>query len=247
MATVDLACHKRERVEPLIGRTELVRSVLDGITVAHKTYERWSGGDWLCDAGVEGFLVASIAGRLFDRVEANCAGGHVILETPMCDIVPLSQPGDSAARPFDAELRPSGRVDVSVWRDIHTVEAVVEVKRGWFAEKCWDDFVRLSASVALGLRHGDGNPSLGCLAMYLTWRPTGRVESVDAKLKAIVSDLDAWSQASQYLHPELRDATEWTIERGPKIPYEGPDKRFKDMVALGACVVITPRKTDRSQ
>ena len=42
----------------------VVESVLEGIQVANKLYERWSMGWWTTDSGVEGHVVSEVAHRL---------------------------------------------------------------------------------------------------------------------------------------------------------------------------------------
>ena len=47
-----------------IAKDAVIKAVLRGMTTANSRFEKWSKGSWVCDYGVEGFMVAHVAAAL---------------------------------------------------------------------------------------------------------------------------------------------------------------------------------------
>ena len=110
----------------------LVSAVLRGIAAANAKYERWSGGSWLTDYGVEGFMAAQIAEAIRNE---QLKDESLLLEAPFEQIRLWSGASRPRGRPREV-LRGNRRADIAVFDWCGRTVYVVEAKRSWVRTGC---------------------------------------------------------------------------------------------------------------
>ena len=106
-------------------RRAIKKAILKGLQLANKRYERWSGGWWLTDSGVEGHAVSTI-GEMLNRQVAG--SGNIVMEMPFGTIEEWSGAGRPRGRPRET-LNASNRADIVVLDRRDRPVYVIEVKR----------------------------------------------------------------------------------------------------------------------
>ncbi len=146
----------------MIRKDEIVKAIHEGVFSAHNKYEEWSGGDWIGDFGVEGFLVSEISSKIR---EYQKDGEYICLELPFKDIAIWSGARKRQGRPFKA-MRSRRRTDVVLLNKQEAPIHAIEVKRRWERKECTKDIDKLHSLVAsLSSRHG-GSLKSGFLVIY---------------------------------------------------------------------------------
>lgn len=64
-------------------RKELISIILRGALRSNRLYSEWSGGAWIRDSGVEGFMVSQIA-RSIQKLRP---GGLLTMEEPFSEMI----------------------------------------------------------------------------------------------------------------------------------------------------------------
>ena len=113
--------------------------LLDGMQLANKRYERWTGGWWITDVGVERYVVSTILETLRGGFPRRLI---LVSELSFEHIVWWSRRNPRPGRPR-ANMNNGNRCDIVILsangRPLH----VVEVKRYWHEENCLLDLRRL--------------------------------------------------------------------------------------------------------
>ena len=164
-----------------IAREAVEGAVLRGMASANARYEEWSGGSWVTDYGVEGFMVARIAAAL--RKEQD-DGESLLVEAPFDEIRDCSQAKRKRGRPRKV-LQGSRRADIALFdrrgRSVH----VIEVKRGWVRNRCFNDIERLLGLLDACARERHGSLKHGFLALPIVeWAETWGEARADVEARA---------------------------------------------------------------
>lgn len=99
----------------------IIQAVLDGIEDAEKTYEQWSGGEWLAYSAehvISGFVARSIM---------KIPGSQYLTIEQRCRDAIESACGKRRGKLAQAS-RPDGRIDLLLWWAKDSPRAVVEIK-----------------------------------------------------------------------------------------------------------------------
>lgn len=140
---------------------ELFRAIHTGIHRANTLFAEWTGGWWLQAYGVEGFLVAHIAGAIMDPQNEN-RPGFLTLETSFAALY------ESSRKPLGrkgATGNDRNRVDIALFHKNDTLSHVIEVKRYWSPE-CLRDLDRL-CSLYTKCGRAAGGPRLQAIFVQL--------------------------------------------------------------------------------
>lgn len=138
-------------------------AILDGIHEANVRYEKWSRGWWVTDSGVEGHVVSTIAEKLYRRIAGQ---GSLAMELPFGIIRKASGATPPPGRPRKT-LNSRNRADI-VLRDMNDRPVcVIEVKRFWDEEKCFEDLVRIRNLILRCNRKKGGSLGRGFLGFML--------------------------------------------------------------------------------
>lgn len=139
-----------------IRKTEIENAILDGVVFANRDYERWSGGWWLTDSGVEGILQVRIANVLADRIEGNGGGAYVWLEDNLRKLFHNANQTLKKTRRSDLAIGGGTRPDISVIGKQDEVLATIEIKRNWNEKLALKDIARCRDLVTVFGASGSG-------------------------------------------------------------------------------------------
>ena len=123
----------------MVGIKAIREAILEGVQTANVRYENWSGGWWLTDSGIEGHVVSTIAGKLHGQIGGN---GYVVMELAFGDIREWSGAGRPRGRPRQT-LSEGNRADIVILNKREHPIHVIEVKRVWSKEPCFEDLTRM--------------------------------------------------------------------------------------------------------
>lgn len=155
------------------NRSAIRGAILQGVRKANLDYEQWSRGLWVSDSGVEGLMVATIAGKLGSKLSED---ESLMIECPFPCIKEWSKARPGPGRPrktLAKSKRGSKRADIVLFNGNGRPTWVVEVKREWDRRKCFGDLERIRDLV---LRYGPQNTGTlrgGFLAMMLVEQEVG--------------------------------------------------------------------------
>lgn len=197
----------------MIKKGEIIEAIHEGVFNAHKKYEEWSGGDWIGDFGVEGFLVSEISSEIRKFQED---GEYLCLELLFKDIKEWA--GASKRGRPRKEVRSERRTDIALLNKQEAPIHAIEVKRQW-TKKCVEDINKLqSLVVSFSSRH-EGPLKSGFLVTYYQGprKPNNTLEKRmnDVKKYVLGSDIvDVNLGFHRALWPEdgfieRRDGKEW--------------------------------------
>ena len=113
--------------------------LLNGIQVANKRYERWTGGWWITDVGVERYVVSTILETLHGGLPRRLVP---VSELSFEHIVWWSGRHPRPGRPR-ANMNDGNRCDIVILSANGRPMHVVEVKRNWHEGDCLLDLRRL--------------------------------------------------------------------------------------------------------
>lgn len=150
----------------MIKKSKVIAAIHEGVFNAHKKYEKWSGGEWIGDYGVEGFLVSEIASTIHQFQED---GEHLYLELPFSDIKARSGARKRRGRPTKG-IRMARRVDIALCNENNEPVYVIEVKRKWDNTQCEKDLQKLRDLVTNFDHVAGGSLESGFLAVYVQER-----------------------------------------------------------------------------
>lgn len=119
-----------------MARDDIIKAALKGAEKANRTFSKWSDGGWICDYGVEGFLVGEIA----RSIKKACPKMILSMEAPFKEMLGYS--GKRGPGRIPAILKGAKRVDIALWDPQWRPTYVIEVKRDWYGG-CYDDLRRL--------------------------------------------------------------------------------------------------------
>ena len=169
-----------------ISKEAVVDAALRGIASANARYEEWSKGSWVCDSGVEGFIVAHIAAELR---KAQAKQESLLLEAPFDVIREWSGVSRPRGRPRQV-LRGRRRADIALFDRRDRTVHVIEVKRRWERRSCFRDIERLLALLDVCAKQRNGSLKSGFfLALpIIEWAETWR--EVRAKVRDRANDIE---------------------------------------------------------
>ena len=177
----------------MIVKRDLTEVLLSAILKANRKYEKISSS-WLCDYGVESFMVATLAEEVAEAFQDWYATGYVTLEEPVYNFKNSHKCLIRKRGPSKAAMREGGRVDLALWKGGHGGDyliGAIEAKRGWSSGEASKDVARLRA---LKDRYGkDCNGELGYTAfvtfLYSGIDPSGtKMEHLHKKIERWVAD-----------------------------------------------------------
>ena len=172
-----------------IAKDAVIKAVLRGMTTANSRFEEWSKGSWVCDYGVEGFMVAHIAAAL--RKEQD-EGESLLLEATFKEIREYSGADRRPGRPQKV-FKDGNRADITLLNQRYRTVHVIEVKRSWDNKKrCFRDIERLLALLEACARQRSGSLKYGFLVLPIVESAKTRSEvrsKIRAKAKSIEKDV----------------------------------------------------------
>lgn len=178
----------------------IVDAVHKGVFTANRKYEAWTRGEqWICDAGVEGFLAAEISAAIH---ETQYFGQSLQMEVTVGHIAELA--GVEHA-PLPAGLQGDQRIDIVLFNKRKSNKYAVcpiEVKRKFAGDGVWRDLVRIrNLIVAFGPeRHG--SVRRGYAAIFFA----GRGGNVQGSMDRAKQDILDWQADPNYAN-ELAGVT----------------------------------------
>lgn len=126
-----------------ITRSQINKSVHEGVRIANDKYEKLTGGDWLKDAGVEEFMRSEIVARLRKRVSRS---ETVFPELSFKYIREWSEFSRRRGRPFQ-EANDEYCVDICLVSREGRPKYVMEMKRFWNERECLRDLNKIRGLV----------------------------------------------------------------------------------------------------
>lgn len=213
-----------------IERRMIVDAVVKGITAANTKYEKMSGGNWLTDAGVEGYMVARVAEMLHNALGAN---GILLLEARF-DAMIRKQSGTSPLPgPHQEVVQGTQRADITLFDQQRKPTHVVEVKRVWDKNPCCKDIKRLLGLLDACGGQADGSLKLGLLGLLIAEKGTtwdAAKESVKRKAQIIENDVRTRFGLNQ-------EEAEFTLGCMRRYPECWDDK--EEFAAAGFCIALS--------
>ena len=168
-----------------IGKKAVINGVLAGMATANSKFEKWSNGSWVCDYGVEGFMVAHVADAL--RKEQG-PQESLLFEATFEEVREFSGAARPPGRPKNI-LQGRKRVDIALFDRRGRTVHVIEVKRSWGRRSCFRDIERLLALLNACAKQRNGSMKHGFLALPIVeWAETrGKVR---AKIRSRASNIE---------------------------------------------------------
>ncbi len=172
-------------------KQSIVKAIGKGIDSANKTYEKWSNGLWLSDAGIENLLSVKVAEAIVkDKGILNLNKGEFIrLETTFREIEKHSNARKKPGPKLDI-LNLSQRSDITLWHKNQTIAAIIEIKRFWNKRTCGIDLDRLGAIISNYGRQRSGTVKFGILAVFVAEKKDHTVYNKYKDIKKYCDDLN---------------------------------------------------------
>ncbi len=213
-------------------KKQLLKIIHTAIRASNETYCSWSGGNFLSEAALEGFMVANMANAIM-RHERHPA--YLCLEYSIDGLK------DAAGRRPCGRVAPrmtnQGRVDIALFNGSDYVTHIIEAKcqRTW-SSACTDDLERLAnVQRHLGNHHKESSLKLSILALFAHSYSTRSRERAFANLDML---LTGWKQrATKYCQKKQDIIFEFDCSALP--PFEFNDERSKEFhIASSMCIII---------
>lgn len=116
----------------ILSRKKIIELTLNGIETSIELYQKWSGGEWLCNAP-EYLLTVKIAESIAKEID-NIGGKELItLEDNLDYLLDLANAKGKGS--MSRKVRKNGRCDISIWREDEKPKALIEVKNSVFSLK----------------------------------------------------------------------------------------------------------------
>lgn len=148
-------------------------ALIEGIQIANTQYEKWTHGWWITDSGVERYAVSVIVGTLINRLPANL---RVVSELSFGHIQEWSARTRPVGRPR-RHMNTGNRADIVILCASGLPVCVVEIKRCWIPEPCFQDLERMR-NLVLECRPQNGGSLLrGILAFMIIGTGSNRTEA----------------------------------------------------------------------
>lgn len=161
-----------------IRKVAIVKAIQEGTSVANYTYESWSNGSWITDAGVEGLLVTYIAEAVSKRQD-KCESLN--LEVSFREIKKSSRAKVARGRKPKA-VGEGNKADIVLFNRPYRPTCVIEVKRLWNTDQCLKDLERIRDLIHTCSHRKAGSLRRGFLAMMIAKQATKR-KSADLRIK----------------------------------------------------------------
>ncbi|WP_415519884.1 MAG: hypothetical protein ACEB74_05960 [Desulfovibrio aminophilus] len=191
-------------------RKELIFAIHKGALKANRNYSKWSGGEWICDYGIEGYMVAEIC----KSIQCTRRNGYLTMEEPFDNLIENSGKKPTGRRP--EIINGSKRIDIAIWNSKNIITHIVEVKREWNNEVGCHDLKRLcelqqkcnkiQCGLFVMLVVSDG----GKIAMVK--KAEKQIEDIQNHLKCINNRIHRGWEASSVQHENGRIASTLCVE-----------------------------------
>jgi hypothetical protein len=158
---------------------EVPKKILQGIRTANTDYESITGGLWLSDSGIEGYLSGKIAEALHVST-----GLPVTLEPPVKELLGKLVSKSEVRKAF----KKNPRIDVAIWDTSRKIPVgAIEVKKLWSKEPCYWDLFRLAALQKIKSKTVRG----GCLAVFL-YTDNAQQRPMSHVYERVKNDVESW-------------------------------------------------------
>ncbi len=182
------------REEIKISRNKIIKATLDGIETSVELYQKWSGGEWVCNAP-EYLLTVKIAESIAIEIENIGAKELITLEDNLDYLLGLADAKGKGS--ISNKVRKNGRCDISVWREDEKPKALIEVKNSVFSlRKITSDINRIKE--VLKRKTSKSTFEFGLIAFYID----RHYESGNAKNKIREQAKKIFEQAKN-LHKDI--------------------------------------------
>lgn len=223
----------------------IVDAIHSGVFTANRKYEAWTRGEqWICDAGVEGFLAAEICATIHD---IQHYGQSLQMEVPVDRITNLC--GIENA-PLPAGLRGNQRIDIVLFNERNGNKYAVcpiEVKLTYTADGVWSDLVRIRKLIVAFGPGQHGSVRRGYVAIFFSSQ-NGNVQGVmDNAERSILG----WQAHPNYandlagvtLNFYRRLSPRGMFDPDPPGHFDGVEYQFGSMVIeVNPCATPEPQK-----
>lgn len=216
-----------------MNRDTITDAVLKGFSKANKTYEDWSRGLWVGDAGIEGFVVGSIAHEIMAACKNETRPWSLTMETAFSEVRDLANGLSVCGRTPKIE-KGKPRVDMALYNANNEAVTVIEVKRYWRKAECCKDIERLKSLLKRYGKNNGGKLKFGIFTLQMTIASTIR-KSFDEQQSVIEESVRS------ILGPKLFKQTKFIKGRNQKLSekYSDDYKEYgEDWVACPLVVMI---------
>ena len=186
----------------MIKKSEITETLLRATMKANRQYENMSGGSWLCDYGVESFMVSSLATETVKTFRTHYATGKVTIEEPVYNCKEFCcakrKPG-----PRKAAMREWGRVDLALWKDGKDGEhliGTIEAKRDWSTDQAAKDISRLRELVEEYGKLRNGKLQYAAFVTFLSTTD----DSEGSKMEKLKARISKWVAENQSKYGKMR-------------------------------------------
>ena len=219
-----------------IAKDAVIKAVLRGMLTANSRFEEWSKGSWVCDYGVEGFMVAHVAAALRKEQDKR---ESLLLEATFKEIREYSDTPRPRGRPRKV-LKDRNRADITLIDQRYRTVHVIEVKRIWAKKECFDDIERLLALLEACAGQGSGSMKYGFLALPIVESAKTRSE-VGCKIQKKYGDIKEEVQTKVRTKFRKKFGTEFRVESclGDKRWYPKDYDEKKEYAVAGFCLTFS--------
>jgi hypothetical protein len=170
----------------MVGKGSIIESICDAFKAANEEYEKWSGGNWVGECGIESLLTVHIARQIYANIGDDDPQPYVTLEEHYSIFLKRAIPKPG---PLPSILKGNKRADVVVRKNSKRPYAVIEVKRKWTNNDCLLDIDRLRCiKDSCGINVG-GRIEVACMAVSLQQNPKGKkLDEQYSKIRGIVDN-----------------------------------------------------------
>ena len=116
----------------IIDKDKIIELTLDGIETSVELYQKWSGGEWVCNAP-EYLLTVKIAESIATEIEEVAGKELITLEDNIDYLLDLANAKGKGT--ISDKVRKNGRCDISIWSEDEKPKALIEVKNSVFSLK----------------------------------------------------------------------------------------------------------------
>ncbi len=178
----------------IISQNKLIKLTLDGIETSVELYQKWSGGEWVCNAP-EYLLTVKIAESIATEIEKIGGKELITLEDNLDYLLDLANAKGRGT--MSHKVRKNGRCDISMWREDEKPKALIEVKNSVFSlRKITSDIDRIKE--VLKRNTSKSTFEFGLIAFYID----RHYETGNAK-KRIKAQADKIFEQAQKLHKDI--------------------------------------------
>lgn len=222
-----------------LTRKQVSQAIVEGMVLANLDHAKWSGGYWIADAGVEGFVSSKIAERIHDRIKCNSGVEAVGLEWSIKYL--FDEKATASSKTSLVGTRPSDRADIAVWNDASSAHYLIEVKRHWNNTPVYGDFVR-STNYLLNyglIETGELEAAFFCF-MFSASPGYRKLKKISEKRLVVSNTIEKWFREN--VPKQLSSSLRYEISFGSPMTYKAKSDEDEDwrkhdgMQGQAACV-----------